>query len=56
MPERPCLTCGMSNHNSIHKNEKQFGYHLWVDSPPKEGWDTDENGPGYVEFYRKTGD
>lgn len=32
----PCLTCGLSPRNSVHRNTRQFGYHTWVETPEKE--------------------
>lgn len=32
----PCMVCGMSHRNTVHTNEKQFGYHKYVESPTED--------------------
>jgi hypothetical protein len=33
MTRMPCLTCKMSPKNTVHTNERQFGYHEWLETP-----------------------
>ena len=40
----PCATCGMSHHNTVHTNPKQFGYHAHVARPEPPATVEDDSG------------